>query len=121
MTFLKGNILWVPYGKRDRSKLKHAAIVWDEFYDGGNDFNGIMLTHSEPTDRFDNILMLPEHFETGLKYGYDNTHFVNQVFTKFHDWGPFYLVGNLTEMGIKFIESRISDTEPLEYLKYIRR
>jgi hypothetical protein len=54
-------------------------VVWDDFYNGSNDFNGIMLTHSVPNDYFANIRMDTDHFETGYEVVFDNTHFVNQV------------------------------------------
>lgn len=118
MTYRKGNILWVPNERRNPRFLKHAAVVWDSNYDGNGDFNGIMLTHSSPNNRFDNILMTVAHFENDFEFKFDNTHFVNQIFTKFGEWGPFYFAGNLTYEGIQFIESQLSNHEPIEFKIY---
>lgn len=119
--YLKGDIL-LP---RDRVKrnnwlngLFHPAIVWNENYDGYTDFNGIMITHSPHSEIFDNILMDSSHFETNHQIQFSNTHFVNQLFVKFHMWGDFELVGRLTANGISFIENNLTEVQSVEFIKY---
>jgi hypothetical protein len=121
MDFYKGDIVWVRREQRNARQLRHAAVVWVDSFDGYSDFNGIMLTHTQPGLRFDNILMRDSHFDAGLGYAFDETHFVNQLFTKFHTWGPFHLAGRLTNDGIHFIENQLSNLAPIEFEIYRRR
>jgi hypothetical protein len=120
--FKKGDILLPSerIAKEDwLNGLFHPAIVWDEIYDGTNDFSGIMITHSQPTKNFNNILMAANHFETGYEVTFSNSHFVNQVFIKFQNWGPFELVGKLTTGGIHFIEKNLSENSGrIEFVNY---
>ncbi len=108
--FRKGDIL-LPESRVAKENwlngLFHPAIVWDEEYDGSSDFHGIMLTHSPPNDRFENILMSANHFAPRHEVVFSNTYFVNQVFIKFQTWGDYELVGRLTTEGIEFIEDRL--------------
>lgn len=100
--------------------LFHPAVVWDETYDGQSDFCGIMLTHTPPSGRFNNILMSESHFEAGHQVVFSNTHFVNQAFIKLSDWGPFECVGRLTSDGIAFIENHLNqNSHPLEFTHYL--
>lgn len=122
MTFVKGDIV-LPIDRVKRKNwlngLFHPAVVWDEFLDAGYDFCGIMLTHTPPNGQFDNILMSEDHFEAGHEVGFSNTHFVNQTFIKFNDWGPFEFVGRLTLEGIMFIEIQLEKVSPaLEFRAY---
>ncbi|MBL7847283.1 MAG: hypothetical protein JNL40_07435 [Cyclobacteriaceae bacterium] len=122
MPFVKGDILLPStlVAKKDWLKgLHHPAVVWDEIFDGSTDFTGIMLTHTPPTKRFTNVLMAANHFQNGYKVVFSKTHFVNQRFIKFYDWGPFELVGKLTIEGIAFIDAHLSQNSPsIEFLEY---
>ena len=118
MSFNKGDIIWVSMGERHPSRLKHPAVVWQNDIDEESDFYGVMLTHSEPSKIFDNILMLEEHFESDQGFVYSNTHFVNQLLIKFQSWGPFNIEGCLTESGINFIEDKLTKTEPISFIEY---
>lgn len=120
MAFEKGDIIWVDLENRYHSKLKHPAVIWQDDVDDESDFHGVMLTHSEPTERFDNVLMFEEHFESDKEVVFSNTHFVNQLFVKFQIWGPFNKSGRLTESGIDFIEKKLSNTEPNNFDEYIK-
>src|SRR5258708_27895241 len=110
MAFVKGDIL-LPAKRVAKENwlngLFHPAIVWDKVYVGGTDFSGITLTHSGPNRRFVNVLMAANHFEVGYEVGFSNTHFVNQIFVKFYNWGPYELVGRLTTDGISLIENKL--------------
>lgn len=119
MVFEKGDIIWVYPQKRHPSKLKHPAVIWNHAVDDESDFYGVMLTHSEPNNQFDNILMTEEHFEGRHEVIFLKTHFVNQLFIKFQGWGPFYKGGRLTKSGIEFIENNLTNTEPISFDKYI--
>lgn len=119
MAFEKGDIVWVSVARRHPDKLRHPAVVWDEYVDVDADFHGIMLTHSEPNGRFDNILMSTDHFKAGHEASFNQTHFVNQLFIKFLDWGPFHKAGALTPEGIEFIESHLNtNSHPMEFIQY---
>lgn len=119
MSYQKGDIVWVSIERRNRTMLKHPAIVWDDSFEGEGDFHGIMVTHSEPNGRFDNILMRDEHFEKGHEVGFSNSHFVNQLFIKFSAWGPFYKGGKLTNLGIDFIEEHLSSLNTTSFDEYL--
>jgi hypothetical protein len=120
--FCKGDVLLPESRVAKRNWLNglyHPAVVWDEENDGNSDFHGIMLTHSQPNGRFENVLMDSKHFETGLEICFFNTHFVNRVFVKFQNWGTFELVGRLTEEGIQFIENYLdTNSTPIEFAQY---
>jgi len=120
--FRRGDIL-LPSNRVNRRNwlngLFHPAVVWNDFYDGKSDFQGIMLTHTAPNGHFDNILMATNHFENGNEVVFSNTHFVNQLFIKFQGWGAFELVGRLTADGIEFIENNLNtNSHPMEFTQY---
>jgi hypothetical protein len=121
--FKKGDII-KPVTRVEKvdwlSGLYHAAVVWDDEYSGIGDFHGIILTHSGPTKRFHNILMLPDHFIVDLPYAWDNTHFVNQIFIKMAEWGPFEKVGQLSDLGKSFILQNIAQGRPIMFEQYYR-
>lgn len=122
MAFAKGDIL-LPTHKVAKKEwlngLFRPAVIWDDNYDGYGDFRGIMLTHSPPNRNFANILMANNHFEPGYKVSFSKTHFVNQVFIKFYGWGPFELVGKLTNDGVRFIETYVDKgCYPVEFDAY---
>lgn len=121
--FKKGDII-LPKNEVSRidklDGLYHPAIVWDIPFNGQRDFNGLMLTTSKPSPVFDNIAMNEEHFYNDFKITYNNSHFVNQLFYKFGSWGEFELVGRLTDEGLKFIDERLTNHTPIEFMKYIK-
>jgi len=119
MSYQKGDIIWVSIERRNPTTLKHPAIVWDDSFDSNGDFHGIMITHTEPNGRFDNILMADEYFEKGHEVGFSNSHFVNQLFIKFVAWGPFHKGGKLTNQGIEFVEANLSNTDTISFDEYL--
>jgi hypothetical protein len=119
MAFTKGDIIWVNAARRHPDMLRHPAVVWDDEIGDDADFHGIMLTHSEPNGRYDNILMTANHFEAGQEIVFNNTHFVNQLFIKFQGWGPFHKGGVLTPTGIEFIETMLTNTNSMSYDEYV--
>jgi hypothetical protein len=84
--FRKGEIL-LPSNRVDRREwlngLFHPAVVWDNFYDGSSDFQGIMLTHTAQNGQFDNVLVATNHLEKGNEAVSSINYFVNQLFIKF--------------------------------------
>lgn len=118
--FTKGDII-LPVKKVGRSGLNsglfHPAIVWEDFQEG--DFLGIMLTHSSPNSRYQNILMEPCHFEEGFEFSFSNTHFVNQLFVKFYDWGPFVVRGRISKEGIFFLEKNLTNRDAIDFVTYL--
>jgi len=121
MAYNKGDLV-LPINrvkKKDWLKgLYHPAVIWEDKVREGSDFLGVMITHTEPSKRFDNILMEKGHFENGHEVEFSNSHFVNQLFVKFQSWGEFEKVGRLTTDGIAFIRSNLTNTEPTTFDKY---
>lgn len=115
--FAKGDILLAS--KRGFKEGRHYIVVWNNKADpnSGVDFLGIMLTHS--TKYKDNILMERTHIDSTKLFAWNNTHFVNQVFIKLSDWGPFLKVSSLTNDGISFINKNLTNNRPTTYLEYI--
>lgn len=111
--FYKGDILRAS--KRDRDQGFHYILAWEDF-DHGHDFHGIMLTRS---NRFDNNILLDRAFiKTGFPFTWNNSHFVNRIFIKLSDWGPFTKVGDVTDEGLVFIGASIIDHNPILFSDY---
>jgi len=120
--FKKGDII-LPVSPAKRcerlSDLFHPAVVWDNRYDGESDFKGIILTSS---NKFENNIALQEqHFHSGYEIGYNNSHFINQVYYKFGKWGPFEKVGQLTKEGVCFIEENLICDSAIPFVEYIKQ
>ncbi|MEO9868828.1 hypothetical protein [Ekhidna sp.] len=113
--FKKGDILEAD--KRKFHQGRHMILIWGE-YRNEYDFEGLMLTHS---DRYpDNVLLDKTHVSNDHEFRWENTHFVNQLFIKLSDWGPFEKVGEITESGMSFIEEKLTNTEATYYMDYIK-
>jgi hypothetical protein len=117
--FIKGDIV-LPTNLIQRSDLLnglfHPAVVWEDFENG--DFLGIMLTHTPPNSRFQNILMEKNHFKKDFSTLSSETYFVNQLFIKFKEWGPFICIDRLTENGILFLEERLTNINQVDFASY---
>lgn len=114
--FNKGDIIWTDRNNRKRENLRHPAIVWEEFVRPENDFYGIMLSHSRTGLGMKNIQMTIEHFEFFIPGQDPNRQlFVNQLFYKLDAWGPFFLVGKLSQAGLNFIQLNLTNIEPTVY------
>lgn len=113
----KGDIL---FGRKNSDAI-HPIVYWGKR--DKNFFVGIMLTTSP--NHTDNVLMAVEHFKkidsNGNEYElyFNDTYFVNKELIKKDEWKPFRKVGELTEEGIKFIESKISHTNPVLWKDYL--
>ena len=112
--FNKGDIIEAT--KRGPNEGRHYILVWGDYHEG-LDFEGIMLTHSSKFA--DNILLEKAHILERQDFVWDNTHFVNRVFIKLNDWGPFSKVGELTKEGLEFITQTLTHKEPITFDQYI--
>jgi hypothetical protein len=107
------------------NKSKGAGIHYIIFYQGYNDieFMGGMLTSTELFPQ--NILMNDNHFvekdEKGkdFKVTFKNSKLVPAKLYKPENWGPFDKVGQLTELGIAFVEENIGHLEAEFWEEYI--
>ena len=97
---------------RNGSDAVHPIIFWighDDTF-----FIGAMLTHR---DR-DNVSMSEKHFykqdSEGNKYElfFDQTYLVEALLLKKLEWRPFRKVGQLTDAGISFVDSKIGNFIP---------
>ena len=109
MAYQKGDILWVETRNRNRKRLRHPTILWQQSYNGNGDFLGKMITNTPLNQRFNNVLMRESHFELGQEVRFKNSHFVNQLLIKFDRRKPFHFAGRLTDEGIKFIEDNLTN------------
>lgn len=113
----KGDIL---FGRKNSDAIH--PIVYLRYHDR-NFFIGAMLTKSKHYEY--NIPMKEDHFKNndsdGRKFEFDfnNTRLVNTELIKKEEWQPFRKVGELTDEGIKFVESKISDKSPVLWEEYI--
>lgn len=108
----KGDI--VKGSHRGKDKAKHFIVFLDDT--NKETFVGGVFTHSNKFK--DNILMKTEHFKPdGFKF--DNTYLVKGRFIKLRNWGPFTKIGEMTEMGLEFIENQTSGLQPRSWDEYI--
>ena len=117
MEFKKKDII---YGRKGSDAI-HPIV-----YLRGHDelsFIGAMLTSSHQAD---NIPMAASHFketdDDGRKFelSFRNTFLVNASLIKRSDWRPFRKVGELTDEGIKFLESKIGDKQSKFWEEYLK-
>lgn len=104
--------------------LKGAKCKWEEafhyiVYYSGNagevDFIGSFISTKAVNE---NIPMLPTHYKKGFKVGYKNSHLAKGKYFKLKDWAPYKKVGQLTELGVKFLEENIGHLKPVLYKSY---
>lgn len=113
----KGDIVF----GRKKSEAIHPIVYLKDF-DGGH-FIGAMLTTAK--NFADNILMEQKHFkvndENDRKYElqFKNTHLVKAKLLKRNDWEPFRKIGQLSEEGIKFVESKVNQERERLWEDYI--
>jgi hypothetical protein len=117
---VKGDILRAS----DRRRIAglHYIVFLEE--DNLTDFVGAMITTSSMGD---NIPMDASHFkildQNGQPFAltFNNSHLVNARLKKFHAWGPFTKVGELTAEGIRFVEAAIGRCIVETWDEYLRR
>ena len=103
----KGDIIWAD----DRTKHPHPIVFIEQENNGG--FSACIITHGQIEG---NIKMEKEHFcefdENNNPYSiqYDDSYFVSTKLAKEYNWITDKTVkGKLTEEGIKYVESEISN------------
>ncbi len=117
MGWEKGDIL---YGRKGSDAI-HPIIFWH----GHDDtfFIGAMLTHSSNGEG--NISMSERHFYSrdmsGDEYEvfFDQTYLVEALLLKKLQWRPFRKVGQLTDAGIAFVDSKIGGSVPALWEEYV--
>lgn len=119
MSFIKGDVI-LPKQKQGADKLRHPAVVWEDYIDEQSDFCGIMLTGAGPKSSYSNIPLDFTHFQTGFRVPSKPTFFVDQVFIKLGLWGPFELVGRLNSEGLAYVEAKISKANPVPFDVYLQ-
>ena len=116
MNFDKGDII--------NGEVTGHPIVFLEKLDEYN-FAGCMLTHRRPGPGYENIALKEEHFEqidnTGKKYEFlfGETHFVKVRLLKEAAWGPFKKIGEVTEEGMNYLETKLEGQEPINWHHYL--
>lgn len=85
---------------------RHYFVFWSD--NGGGSYLGVMLTHSDSIKFTDNIPMEDHHFKSGFKFQNENSHFVACLLIKDIPTSNLEKTGELTNEGIKHIESHIS-------------
>lgn len=112
--YSKGQIL---RGNKNKHKdAIHPIVYLTHSLKSTDHFIGLMLTSTNNySDR--NLKMEIEHFENGFVY--QNTHVVKAILMKPTEWEPFRMDGNLSPLGIKFIEDNIPFTEEILWQEYL--
>lgn len=115
MDFKKGLIV-------KSKKTLHPIIYWDK--KDVDIFYGFILTHS-PNYK-NNISLKEEHFlnedSNGEKYPvrYDKSFFCIQKLIKKSEWGPYREVGQLSQQGVNFLESKVpADSHAIFWTEYL--
>lgn len=115
--YSKGDILEAANRAKDAG---HHYII---YYDSEQEdvFIGGMLTHSS---NYGNAPMNNEHFNeynsSDERYivTYDNSFLVRAKLRKPDTWGPFAVVGRLSDAGISFLDEIIGSLEPQDFQDY---
>jgi len=117
----KGDILQAS--KTSRKEGFHKILYWSNESKSEADFVGLMLTHST-SQQFPNNVLLEKDFIIEDEFKWEITHFVNRMFYKLQDWGPFKVIGKINDDGINFIIKYIDYSKPImpydEYEKEIK-
>ena len=117
MDHCRGDIIRARF--RDRLRGFHFIAVWTDFNEG-EDFIGIMLTTTTQDMYPDNVPLDIAHVNQNEEFAFEwrESHFVNRQFIKFAEWGPFTKIGELTEIGVTFIENNLQDLLPIPFEEY---
>jgi hypothetical protein len=102
----KGDII---IGKhRNGNESFHPIIYFEEI---NNDFFlGGMISHSH---RRGNILLDNSHFDVQIDTDNAPSYFARSYLLKKQEWGPFDLIGRLSETGVSFVEEHLNGTTPI--------
>ncbi|MFC6102837.1 hypothetical protein [Olivibacter domesticus] len=115
-----GYIFWAARNFNKNNKHSHYMTFLSSADENQTYLFGVMFTASVVA-RYNNILLKKEHFKQAHSDGFSYdfpvkpTLFVPKKFIKFEYWNPFYLVGELSIEGLKFIKAKIGDMAPEIY------
>lgn len=100
--------------KRKRNQAYHPIIYLGErdtdFFEGG------MITHSE---KYGNVKLEDSHFIQNIVKDKRPSYLVRNYLLKKQEWGPFHVVGKLSQEGIEYIRECLNGTEPLIWEDYL--
>lgn len=123
MNYQKGDII-KSEKKHELWELYHPAIIWENTDDNQDTFTGIMLTTEPDWKGHKNIELSIETHITFSQNKYRDiwlkgkSYFVTEKLIKKHDWGPFEVIGRLTEDGINYIDGHLSQNRPRTFKEY---
>lgn len=109
-----GQILWAGRNFNKGGKTSHCFVVISGEENEGFIY-GAMLSSSE---KFDYLPLenkfFKENHSNGGKFEFPRkpTLFAPRKYIKFEDWAPFFLIGELTDAGIKTVKDVISNLDP---------
>lgn len=113
--YKSGDILQATY--RELTKGFHPIIFL--YSRSKYDFIGAMITHH--SDEIRNIKMEASHFESRYEISFDNSYLVKGRFIKPEEWGPFYKIGQLTEIGLEFVKKEVAEQPEETFARYFAR
>ncbi|ATP56235.1 hypothetical protein CPT03_07015 [Pedobacter ginsengisoli] len=101
----------------DRNNGFHPII----FIDGNSDkdFIGAMITHSDYNNV--NVLMDESHFKSTFDFKFENSYLVLGRFIKPEEWGPFKKIGELSHVGLEFVNESINNLPMETFNDYFNR
>ena len=77
-----------------------------------------MLTTATSEKYADNIALDKTHITEGLEFTWKKSHFVNRLFKKLADWGPFRKVGELSIIGLQYVQDNLQALAPVTFEEY---
>lgn len=77
-----------------------------------------MLTHHEGSG---NLKFEESHFALKKWMDYRPSYIVNSFLLKKNEWGPFTIIGRLSESGLEFLKQNVVNTEPIRWEDYLNR
>ena len=113
-SFNKGDI--IQGAKRNKDESYHPIIYFGEI--DGSYFLGGMITHSR---KFGNVELNNSHFDHKISHDNQPSYFVKNYLIKKHEWGPYRLIGNLSDVGVRFIESNLKQSKPEIWENYLTK
>lgn len=116
----EGEIYRADNNFNENGIIDHYMVILSLEDPSETTFIGVMLTSSKKVE-YANIEIPMEYFKTenenGKKYAFPikTTLLTQHKRIKYNNWAPFHLVGELTNDGLKFIQSIVSGLEPSEF------
>ena len=112
--FSKGDIIIGE--KRNRNQSYHPIVYFEEIDDLF--FLGGMITHSK---KFGNVQLKDIHFVQKIDDNPKPSFFVKKFLVKKQEWGPYKLIGKLSNDGVSHIENNKSKTKPEIWEDYLTK